>query len=74
MFFREITIFTSRLSSFDNFFCWHHEIYLYGFETKKHTATYGIKVRGSVFTFGFRISDKEFESVEIFPGFAQLLV
>ena len=42
------------------------------FEMKKSTATYGARVHGSVFRFKFRISAREFELVETYPGFARL--
>ena len=43
------------------------------FETKTLTAFYGARVRGSVFRMSFRISSREFESIETSPGFAWLL-
>ena len=36
-------------------------------------ASYGAIVRGSVFKMKFRVLSNEFESIETFPGFAQLL-
>ena len=40
---------------------------------KTLNATYGAKVRGSVFKMKFRVFSREFESIETFLGFAQLL-
>ena len=37
------------------------------------TASYGAIVRGSVFKMEFRVLSREFESIETYPGFAQLL-
>ena len=36
-------------------------------------ASYGVRVRGSVFKMEFRVLSGEFESIETSPGFAQLL-
>ena len=36
-------------------------------------ASYGARVRGSVFKMKFRVLSREFESMETYPGFAQLL-
>ena len=36
-------------------------------------ASYGARVRGSVFKMKFRVLSREFESIETFPGFVQLL-
>ena len=36
-------------------------------------ASYGARVRGSVFKMEFRVLSREFESIEISPGFAQFL-
>ena len=36
-------------------------------------ASYGARVRGSVFKMKFRVLSREFESIETSPGFAQLL-
>ena len=36
-------------------------------------ASYGARVRGSVFRMEFRVLSREFESIETSPGFAQLL-
>jgi hypothetical protein len=36
-------------------------------------ASYGARVRGSVFKMKFRELSREFESIETSPGFAQLL-
>ena len=36
-------------------------------------ASYGARVRGSVFKMKFRVLSGEFESIETSPGFAQLL-
>ena len=36
-------------------------------------ALYGAILRGSVFNMKFRVLSREFESIEISPGFAQLL-
>ena len=37
------------------------------------TDSYGAIVRGSVFKLEFRVLSREFESIETYPGFAQLL-
>ena len=34
---------------------------------------YGARVHGNVFKIEFRVFSREFESIETFPGFAQLL-
>ena len=36
-------------------------------------ASYGARVRGSVFRMEFRVLSREFESIETSPGFAQFL-
>ena len=36
-------------------------------------ASYGARVRGSVFKMKFRVLSREFESIETSPGFAQFL-
>ena len=36
-------------------------------------ASYGARVRGSVFKMYLRVLSREFESIETSPGFAQLL-
>ena len=36
-------------------------------------ASYGARVRGSVFKMDFRVLSREFESIETSAGFAQLL-
>ena len=40
---------------------------------KTITASYGARVRGSVFKIKFEALAGEFESIETFPGFVQLL-
>jgi hypothetical protein len=40
---------------------------------KTITASYGARVRGSVFKIKFKALAGEFESIETFPGFVQLL-
>ena len=40
---------------------------------KTLNATYGAKVRGSVFKMSFRTSGREFEFIETSPGFARVL-
>ena len=40
---------------------------------KKLIASYGTKVRGSVFKEVFIVLAREFESIETSPGFAQLI-
>ena len=37
------------------------------------TASYCARVRGTVFRMKYRVLSREFESIEIFPGFAWLL-
>ena len=37
------------------------------------TASYGARVHGTVFRMKYRVLSREFESIETFPGFAQLL-
>ena len=46
---------------------------LYEFLWKRSIAIYGAKMRGSVFKIVFRVLAREFESIETYPGFAQLL-
>ena len=41
--------------------------------SKEIAASYGARMRGSVFRIVFRTFLREFESVETTPGFAQLL-
>ena len=36
-------------------------------------ASYGARVRGSVFKMEFRVFSREFESIDTSPGFAQFL-
>ena len=36
-------------------------------------ASYGARLRGSVFKIKFRVLAGEFESIQTFPGFVQLL-
>ena len=43
------------------------------FHCDKLIASYGARVRGSVFKMDFRVLSIEFESIETSPGFAQLL-
>ena len=59
-FFREIAMFSSK-TIFEPFFL------------KILMASYGARVRGSVFRMEFIILSREFESIETSPGFAQLL-
>ena len=40
---------------------------------KTAIASYGARVRGSVFKMKFRVLSREFESIETSPGFARLL-
>ena len=40
---------------------------------KVESSTYCARVRGSVFEIEFRVSAREFEFIETFPGFAQFL-
>ena len=40
---------------------------------KQLTATYGAKMRGSVFKMEFKALFREFKSIETSPGFAQFL-
>ena len=42
-------------------------------QLNKLIASYGARVCGSVFKMEFRVLSREFESIETFPGFAQLL-
>ena len=43
------------------------------YEKQLHIASYGPRVQGSVFKMEFRALSREFESIETFPRFVQLL-
>ena len=72
-FFREIAIFSSKKISFNDFFFLLIFLIFYFFLLEKIIASYGARVRGSVFKMDFRVLAREFESIETSPGFAQLL-
>ena len=72
-FFREIVTYTSRLLQFHEKRNLSLTISLYLIFFFFLIALYGARVLGSVFRMKFRVLSREFESIEISPGFAQLL-
>ena len=64
-------MFSSKKFSFNNFFFFN--FFSYFFFLRILIASYGARVRGSVFKMDFRVLAREFESIETSPGFAQLL-
>jgi hypothetical protein len=52
------------------FFFFFFEVF---FQLNKLIASYGARVRGSLFKMDFRVLSRDFESIETSPGFAQLL-
>jgi hypothetical protein len=65
-------MFSSKKFSFNNFFFFN--FFSYFFFLRILIASYGARVRGSVFIMEFKAFSREFEHIETSPGFAQLLV
>ena len=64
---------SSKIFPFDEIFFFLNFLDLQLFFTKELIASYGARVRGSVFKKKFRVLAREFESIETSPGFAKLL-
>ena len=71
--FCEIATYTSRLLSFDKFLSLIFKLFWKKKILKLLIASYGARLRGSVFKMKCRWLSREFECIETSPGFAQLL-